>query len=325
MGWSGLAGPRLELGDERGGVRGPGQGARRAYSWPRRPIFTRRSGSASSFSTASAPPLGSLNGTTKPQSARLHQLDGQRQRRRDDRDAAGHVLGDLGRHRVAEVRLVLQQRQARPAPLRPGAGPRALGTKPCQCTASPAASMCARAAASAWPISSTAMPCGASRRPSSTISAEPRSGEMPADVDDAARPGRRGRLVRDVGRVGHHRVGAARTGRCSRARPGSGAGGARPAARRGRLRPAATGRSQPGSHAFVVSAAAVSSCTSQTVGGRLPSGRQHQQQLGVVHQQQVRAGHLRRPSRPARRAARPAGAGPPPGGMVTVRQEPRAA
>ena len=37
--------------------------------------------------------------------------------------------------------------------------------------------MCARAAPSAWPISSTAMPCGWRSRPSSTISAEPRSGE----------------------------------------------------------------------------------------------------------------------------------------------------
>jgi hypothetical protein len=44
---------------------------------------------------------------------RLHQVHRQRQGGGHDRDAAGHVLGDLGRHRVPEVLLVLQQRQTR--------------------------------------------------------------------------------------------------------------------------------------------------------------------------------------------------------------------
>jgi hypothetical protein len=52
------------------------------------------------------------------------------------------------------------------------------GTKPCQRTASPPASMWARACASAEPISSTEIPRGASSRPSDTISADPRSGEI---------------------------------------------------------------------------------------------------------------------------------------------------
>ena len=44
---------------------------------------------------------------------RLHQVHGERQRRGDHRHPARHVLRDLGRHRVPEVRVVLQQRQPR--------------------------------------------------------------------------------------------------------------------------------------------------------------------------------------------------------------------
>ena len=133
----------------------------------------------------------------------------------------------------------------------------------------------------------------------------------PADVDDPARAGRRRRRRGDVGGVGHHRVGRRRSGRCSRARPGSGAGGARPAARR-RARPRPRpGAARPGSQALVVSAAAVSSCTSQTVGGRrrpAAGGR------AAARGRARAAGRRRPPARPWppwRRAARRAGAGRP--------------
>ena len=199
----------------------------------------------------------------------------------------------------------------------------ALGTKPCQCT-SVAARLDVRAGRRVRLADQLDRDAVRRQQPAELhhLGRAPVRGE-PADVDDAARPGRRRRRRRG------RRSCWAPPGGCREAvvvavlGQDAGAGGARPAARRRCTPPAATGRSQPGSHAFVVSAAAVSSCTSQTVGGRRAPGRQHQQQLGVVHQQQVRAAPPARPSRPARRAARPAGAGPTARGMVTVVRVPR--
>src|ERR1700727_2500555 len=52
---------------------------------------------------------GVVEGDDEAGAGRLHQLNRERERGRDRRDAARHVLGDLGRQRMAEVRLVLQQ------------------------------------------------------------------------------------------------------------------------------------------------------------------------------------------------------------------------
>ena len=217
-----LAGPRRQAACEGGQAR-----LRRAYSWARRAHLHAevRVGVQARASRHAAARKRSLNGTTKPPSAASTSSTARRQRAGHHRDAAGHVLGDgLVRHRVAEVLLV--RRRDRPArePLttRPEGGS-AFGTKPCQCTASPPASMCARAAASAWPISSTAIPCGLSRRPSCTISAEPRSGDsQPTYTTRRGPPGGPGRLpprtyLVVLGTTGWSR--AARSARCSRARP----------------------------------------------------------------------------------------------------------
>jgi len=147
------------------------------------------------------------------------------------------------------------------------------GTKPGQLSrpAACAGSSCARARASAGPISSTAMPCGCSSRASSIISAVPRSGDKwPTYTTRRSSSG-------GAGTSGTYVVfGTTGCGRANRA--------TYPCSARIRCRyrsairsavctaTAAGGRSGRGSHGLVLSAAAVSSCTSQITGGRLCRG-----------------------------------------------------